>query len=300
MGTSSPYGGHKDHNPLLPHDYDDSSGPYPPPQKDAPPPAPDKSDAPREPQKEDESSKDEHGNQEKVKKDEKLKNPTKPETSWRKVKSAFSKHLNGKGHSSVRKVMQSYGRASGTTKGLILSSKAGITAGNALVQFVVNNIRGTDDISNRIRNIFASGKELKIVLSQLSDVLSPSPDDKESAIARDAITSTMCHLYDYIDKNKLDISILQNMDVALQSQTISRYILEYIWGKMLNDLQSRIEEKLFSPNKAMEIEKEFREYIQNVVDVEIRKTQRNGPNANQIDIIRIFNNCYEVLFDENT
>jgi type I site-specific restriction-modification system R (restriction) subunit len=90
------------------------------------------------------------------------------------------------------------------------------------------------------------------------------------------------------------------MDVALQSQTISRYILEYIWGKMLNDLQSRIEEKLFSLNKAMEIEKEFREYIQNVVDVEMRKAQGNDLNANQIDIMRIFNNCYEVLFDENT
>jgi hypothetical protein len=302
MGTSSPYGGHKDHNPLLPHDYGDPSLPL---SKDVPPPASEKSDDPKEPQKEEKSSKDDHANQEEAKKDDKASInkkpvcPTKPGMSWRQAKSAFSKHINGRGYSDVRKVVQSYGRASGSVKGLLSSSKAGIAAGNALVQFVTNNIRGTDDISNRIRNIFNSGDEIKIVLSQLANVLSPSPDDKEAAIARDAVTSTMCYLYDYIDKNELDISILQNMDVALQGQTISRYTLEYIWGKMLNDLQSRIEEKSSGPNEAIKIEREFREYIKNVVDVEIRKTQGNGIGSNRIDVKLIFNNCYEVLVDGN-
>jgi hypothetical protein len=189
MGTSSPYGGHKDHNPLLPRDYGDDGEPYPSPHKDVPPPTPDKPDDPRDPQKEEKSSKDDHNNHDKPGKDDKTSineapgYSTKPETSWRNAKSAFSKHINGRGYSNVRKVMQSYGRASGLAKGLILSSKSGIAAGNALAQFVTNNIRGTDDISNRIRNIFSSGSEIKIILSQLANVLSPSPDDKESAIA---------------------------------------------------------------------------------------------------------------------
>jgi hypothetical protein len=89
------------------------------------------------------------------------------------------------------------------------------------------------------------------------------------------------------------------MDVDLQNHILSVYITEYIWGRMLNDLQSRIEEKVFNQNKVKEIEYEFRDYIKNRVDVEIRKTQGNNPNIHQINLIQIYENCCEILFYEN-
>jgi type IV secretory pathway VirB10-like protein len=202
MGTSSPYGGHKDHNPLLPRDYINGDGPFPPPQDDAPPPVSDKPDNPKDPPEEQKTSNDKDNKndppqEDKAKKTENNKKPLKRETSWREAKSSFSRHINGSSHKNIQKTMRAYGQAYGSTKGLIVSSKAGIAAGNALAQFITNNINRSDDLSNRIRNIFNSGHELKTVLSQLANALSPSPDDKESSIAREAITSTMCHLYEY-------------------------------------------------------------------------------------------------------
>jgi uncharacterized protein YaaW (UPF0174 family) len=89
------------------------------------------------------------------------------------------------------------------------------------------------------------------------------------------------------------------MDVSLRGQTLSVYLVEYIWGKILNDMQNRIEERIHDQNKVMEIENEFREYIKNTVDVEVRKTQENIQGVTQINVTQIFNDCYEVLFDEN-
>jgi hypothetical protein len=292
MGTSGPYGGHKDRNPLLPRDYIDRDGLFPSHEGDESSP-PDESDEQKESHEDQNTPKDKD---EKINKSDKTRNPLKRETPWRDAKTSFSRHINGTGNNNIGKTMQAYGRAAGSTKGLIFSSKGGILAGNALAQFLSNNFQGSDNLSKRIRDIFSSGNDTKTTLSLLADALSPSPDDKESSVARDAITNTICYLYEYIDTNKLDISILQNMDIDLQNHTLSIYITEYIWGKMLNDLQSRIEEKILSQNRIIEIETEYRDYIKNKVDVEIRKNLVNVQNLHLINIPQIYENCCEVLF----
>ena len=301
MGTSGSYGGHKDRNPLLPRDYIDRGGLFPSHGDDDSSP-PDESDEQKDSHEDQNTPKDNDDKKHQPKEDDKIKkpdkniNPLKRETPWRDAKTAFSKYINGTGNNNIRKTMQAYGRASGSTKELILSSKGGVFAGNALAQFLSNNFQGSDNLSKRIRDIFSSGNDTKTTLSLLADALSPSPDDKESSIARDAITNTICYLYEYIDTNKLDISILQNMDIDLQNHTLSIYITEYIWGKMLNDLQSRIEEKILSQNRVIEIETEYKDYIKNKVDVEIRKNLVNVQNLHLINIPQIYENCCEVLF----
>ena len=69
---------------------------------------------------------------------------------------------------------------------------------------------------------------------------------------------------------------------------------------MLNEFQSRIEEKIFEQNRANEVECEFREYIKNKVDVEIRKTRNVDNNHNKINVVRIYKSCCEVLFYEKS
>jgi outer membrane biosynthesis protein TonB len=126
MGTSSPYGGRKDRNPLLPHDYDDSL--FPSPGGDMPPPSPEKSNGPKEPPKEQKPPKDDDNKKQpeeddKSKNVEKVNNPLKHETPWKNAKTSFSKNINGSSNNGISKTMQAYGRAFGSTKAIIYSSK---------------------------------------------------------------------------------------------------------------------------------------------------------------------------------
>jgi hypothetical protein len=304
MGTSSSYGGRKDRNPLIPRDFIDRDELFVSPEDGVSLPVPDKSKNPEYPSDEQKTSKDDDSKKsqkkdDKEKKNENVINPIKHKTPWKDAKTSFSNYVKGSNNKNIKKTMQAYGRASGSSKSIIISSKGGIATGNALVQFVTNNIHGSDDLSRRIREIYDSNHDTKTTLSLLANTLSPSPNNKESSVAREAITHTLCYLYEYIDVNKLDISTLQNIDVDLQNHILSVYITEYIWGRMLNDLQSRIEEKIFNQNRVKEIENEFRDYIKNRVEVEIRKTQGNNPNIHQINVTQLYENCCEILFYEN-
>ena len=303
MGTSSSYGGRKDHSRLIPHDYDNYNL-FPPSGGDMPPPVPDKQNNPKESlEKPDNSNDDEKKSSKKddvTKNIENVKNTIKHETPWKDAKTSFSRHIKGSNYKGINKTMHAYGRASGSTKIIITSSKGGIHAGNALGQLLTNNVQGSDDLSKRIRDIFSSKSDIKTTFSLLANALSPSPDDKESSVARDAVTNAMCHLYEYIEKNNLDISIVQKMDYNLQNYTLGIFLTEYIWGRMLNEFQSRIEEKIFEQNRANKVECEFREYIKNKVDVEIRKTRDADNNLNKINVVRIYKSCCEVLFYEKS
>lgn len=270
MGTSSIYGGHKDTSPLLPDDYDnngdENANPDAPPEDiDTPSPPPSQN--------------------------EPIPSNEKP---WQAVKTAMSRSITGRS-SNIREVMRKYGRAGGASKGLIRSSRAGIATGNRLAHFLTNGLAGASALSQQIRDIFQTEGDLRIALSRLADVLSPSPDDKESAVARDAVVNALCELYEYVDANKLDISSIENFSIPLQDQILAAYISEYIWGKMLNDLQICFEKNATNPQQAADMEKEYRAYIRSVVDVEVRKTSNSDTSRNALNLKGLFRNCYEVL-----
>lgn len=300
MGTSSSYGGRKDRNPLIPRDYAGGDNLFPTPGGDMPSPAPDNSNDPGEPDIPKDEDKKSPKKDDSSKNAEKAKTPIKYETPWKDAKTSFSKHITGSNNKGLDKTMHVYGRASGSAKVIISTSKGGIHAGNALAQFLSNNVHGSDSLSKRISEIFSSKNDIKTTFSLLANTLSPTPDDKESSVARDAITNAMCYLYEYIDNNNLDISIFQNMDFDLQNYTFAIYLTEYIWGRMLNEFQSRMEEKVFDQKKANEVEREFRDYIKNKVDVEIRKIRGAGNNSHQINVTQIYKNCCEVIFYEKS
>lgn len=263
MGTSSPYGGHKDSNPLLPPDYDG-----------------------------DDAASGQDGKQPEV--------PDQPtpqrDTPWRNVKTATSNYITGRssnGTSGVNHIMRSYGRASGGTAGMMRSSGSGISAGHALGQFISSNPEGSE--YGRINAILQSEPDIRTALSKIADIISPVPEGKEDAVAREAIVNTLCQLYDYMDANKLEITDLSNLDASIQEQLFTTYVSEYIWGRMLNDLQVCFEKKAQTPERAAEVEKDFKDYIYAKVSVEVHKSSGNTAGNARFDVEKIFRDCYEVL-----
>jgi len=263
MGTSSPYGGHKDSKPLLPPDYDG-----------------------------DDAAPSQDGTQPEV--------PEKPipqrDTPWKNVKTATSNYVTGRssnGTSGVNHIMRSYGRASGGTVGMMRSSGSGISAGHALYQFISSNPEGSE--YRRINAILQSEPDIRTALSKIADIISPVPEGKEDAVAREAIVNTLCQLYDYMDANKLEVTDLRHLDTSIQEQLFTTYVSEYIWGRMLNDLQVCFEKKAQTPERAAEVEKDFKDYIYTKVSVEVHKSWDNTAGNARFDVEKLFRNCYEVL-----
>jgi hypothetical protein len=265
MGTSSSYGGRKDSSPLLPPDYngDDTA-----PDKDETSP-----DIPQQP----------------------IPHKDKP---WQNVKTATSYYITGhssRGEGSVNHIIRSYGRASGGAVGMMRSSSAGLRAGHSLSQFLSSNYSSKDSVYERINNILQSEHDVKTALSKIADIISPVPEGKEDAVARDAIINTLCQLYDYLDANNLDITDLNNLDTSIQEQLFTTYVSEYIWGRMLNDLQICFEKNAETPERATEVEKDFKDYIYAKVSVEVHKGSGSAQANVSFDVDKIFHDCYEVL-----
>ena len=80
---------------------------------------------------------------------------------------------------------------------------------------------------------------------------------------------------------------------------ICKYVSSYIWGRMLNDLESRFEQYSSDPNKSIEIECEFKDYIKSTVDVTYNELKVNINSFNEGNIHEIINSlyfeCYDVL-----
>ncbi len=274
MGTSSPYGGHKDSNPLLPPDYDGDGlpgGDDIPDNGEMPP-----GNLPDGPQP-----------------------PIPPQgTSWQYAKTSMSQYITGRtpsGRDGVKHVVKSYGQAAGRTAGMMRTSSSGIQVGYVLAQFLSNRYSETETVFARINAILQSETDIKTALSKIADAISPVPEGKEDAVARDSVTNTLCQLYEYMEDNNLDVSNLNDLDSALQEQLLTTYVSEYIWGRMLNDLQTCFEKYADTPRRAAEVEKEFKDYIYAKVSVEVYKCAQNSQANAGFNVEKMFHDCYAGL-----
>lgn len=268
MGTSSIYGGHKDNRGLLPDDY-----------------IPNTTD-----QKE--------GDESQILPDDANEPPI--GTPWKSAKIALSKYINGSANS-VSSVARQYGRACGGSSGLMRTSSSGITVGKRLSHFLGNASGSGLSSAFREYDIDLSNEDVYTALSKLADAISPAPNSNEDGIARNAVIASLATLFDMIETTGQDFDTLNNMDSAMQEIVITSYVSEYIWGRMMNDLEKSFLKYGDDSARAQFVEKEFKDYIHNIVEVkvnEITRSQTNGTvNIHPNVVEKLFRDCYEVLFD---
>jgi hypothetical protein len=267
MGTSSIYDGPKDKNPLLPDDFDDSL-----PNDEIP----------------------NDDNEDEKQENDAVETP-KP---WQAVKTAMSKHINGNGGSnSAKHIAKGYVKASGGSSSLARNSRAGISSTVSLGN-ILSSIRREGIINTlELLNIQYAGKNVREILSELVNIISFNSNTKEDVIAKKATISALSDIYEYIEKNGMDITCLSSMDQEMIDKILCSYIGAYIWGRMLNDLQSRFEKYSNDAQKTIEIEKEFKLYIDNTVKVEYRKCNLKDASFRSKDVNEIITNLYRQCYN---
>lgn len=281
MGTSSIYEGPKDKNPLLPDDYNEELV---------------DDDQNLRKDNDDQITKEENDNQENDESNENDIINDEDSKPWQAVKTAMSKHINGNGGSNgVKNITRGYIKASGGSSALINSSISGIRSTinlrNILSSFQQNGVANTLEQLN----IKYTGKNVKVILSELVNIISFKSNTKEDIVAKKATINALADIYEYIEKNDMDITCLESISQEMMDKVLCSYIGAYIWGRMLNDLQSRFEKYSNDAKKTIELEKEFKLYINNSVKMELRKGNIDGSFQNQ-NIDEVITNLYSLCF----
>ena len=88
-----------------------------------------------------------------------------------------------------------------------------------------------------------------------------SSDSKEDSVARIAAVNAMSKMYEYVEKNNMEIQSLNKVNNELIEQVLSTYVECYIWGRILNDLQYCLEKYSDDIDRTIEVEQEMKDYV---------------------------------------
>ncbi len=209
--------------------------------------------------------------------------PVKPVT-WKTVKTNMSKFVTSNGtHGSPAHIIRQAIKANGGSYRMTLNSLSGIHAASNLGTFFAG-IR-EQGISKTLLEfgIEYVGKSVGEIFSRLVSVIASTSTLKNDIIALEASQAALSNIYDYIAKNDLDFSCLDHMPVGIMDTAMKLFLTELIWASIMKDLQCRIEKYMNDTNTACQREKELKDTIGAVVDVEYNShgslIQRNVQEA---------------------
>ena len=276
MGTSSMYGGYSNggsqNNPLIPPDFEDNE------QEDT---------------KNPESQNSENEDPEQDVEDDSTKQQEGQTVEWSNAKNFMSKIASGKSMNvkgAVSRYVKAYGGAKSASKNAVGGIKTTINLGNFVKSISEQGLKETLDAYK----INYQDKSTKEILSELVNILAPSPNTKEDAISRKALILTMEVLYELIEKENLEIEAIENLDVNI---IIPTYIEVYIYQKLINDLGSRIESNSKSAADAVALEKDIKEYIHSKIEIVFKGKEIKDYKFSTKEILSLYNQCYTVIED---
>lgn len=276
MGTSSMYGGPGGgpprENPLLPPDFNPEAPEQHQPEPDQDPQDDqnpnDGSDAPERPET----------------------NPL-PQTTWQSAKTNMAKFASGSAGSaasSFSSYVKAYGGAKSASKSMPAGVRTTVSLGSFVNRVASSSFRETLDGYQ----IDYNGKSATEVLTQLINVLAPSPITREDSIARKALILTMEELYERIENS--DVNILE-LDAEGLNFIVPCYVKFFINERLLNDLGSRVESANITPDRAIEIETELKEYIDSKVDVVFTEKDFSNTRFTTDEVESLYNQCYTAM-----
>jgi hypothetical protein len=258
MGTSSIYDGPMDNNPLLPDDIDELM------------------------------------NGEDQKDGEQIPESKKPK-HWQNAKNSMSKYASGTS-SNYKNAVKKYVQASGGSNKLAVNSAAGksslVRFGQALASFSEN---GVTETFRKLR-IETTGKDVEVLFSELINAISVESNTKDESIAKDATVEALMVIYEHLEENNLDIESLEKLDDTLFDTALCEFTTSYIWGKILSELEKSFEKNGSDALSTIDKEKDIKEYIRNVVDIEFSKSKIDSKMVNESNIQSKVNELFREIY----
>lgn len=279
MGTSSIYGGPKSSNPkdnpLLPNDFDFGEN----------------NDS------EEDNPQDENVSQSDENTDENNDKESKPidQVSWRDAKNYMSKLSSGT-YNNIGRAISNHIKAYGGSKAASKTAKAAVNTVIGLGSFT--NKVSSSDFKTVLEEykIDYENKSPREVLNELTNLIAPIPITKDDSIARKALIVTLEYIYEMFDEENIDYN---SIDENIINLMVPRFIENYIYERIINDLGSRIELNSGSPQEAINIETELKEHINAKVDIAFKGKDFTEINFNDSttknEVESLINQCYTLM-----
>ncbi|WP_417876097.1 Qat anti-phage system associated protein QatB [Winogradskyella sediminis] len=284
MGTSSIYGGppnsNPKDNPLLPNDFDfDENDKH-------------EEDATEEGNNEEDDNSQNEGDTEENNTEE--SDPPK-EVSWRDAKNYMAKLASGT-YKDKRRAVSNHIKAYGGAKAASKTAKSGVGTVIGLGNFANKVNSSSFRTTLEEYNIDYKDKSPREVLNELTNLIAPVPITKDDSIARKALILTLEYIYEMLDEENMDYD---SIDKNAFNLMIPKFIENYIYERIINDLGSRIELNSDTPQEAMSLETELKEYINAKVEIAFKGKDFSKINFNdattQNKVESLINQCYTLM-----
>jgi len=217
---------------------------------------------------------------------------------WQAAKTAMSKFIN-ESHSNRGRVLRSYTKALGGSRNAASTATSGIKSAVNLGRLLSSiSSEGVENTFQRL-SIGYRGRGVEELFSTLINVLVPESNTKEDIIARKASVEALSQLYEFVEKNDMNIKALDTLDESLFDKVMSTFISSFIFERLLNDLESRFEKYAANVEIAIIKEQEVKEYVYQNTEVRLNEIDFKEINYNQSSVEDVLENiyqeCYEVL-----
>jgi hypothetical protein len=123
------------------------------------------------------------------------------------------------------------------------------------------------------------GRSADFFLVRLADTLAPSGALTEDAIAREAMDATLEDLYEQLDVEATGIAALERLTPAMMADAVVRYVINYIYGRVIQALTAHIHATATSAARIREVEHTARQYIEDAVRLDLDTSAFFGENG---------------------
>jgi hypothetical protein len=143
------------------------------------------------------------------------------------------------------------------------------------------------------------GQSVSALLAALARTLAPSGATVDDATAAVAYHETMAELIEKLDLDVDGITAFDRMDEELVRSTMESHVANVVTTRLLHVLSAELEHGAVSPERAVEVEREVRDYVASAVILEfgrqpITDLNWDSPAATRL-IERLFQQGYEIF-----
>ena len=219
---------------------------------------------------------------------------------WSSPKSTLSRIARGTSAPRYERVMGSYVRAAGGSRGATHAAAAGRRTAAGLGRFlsaVANS--GVAEAARALGIESFVGRSAQALLADLVDLLAPAGALLEEAAARRALIGTVDDLFREFDIENNGLAALDAMDRAAVERTMLRSVANYVHERWQQQLVVCIERGTVSEREANTMIGEVKDFIVQTVtfdfrDVDVLGIDWRGPQGRAL-VERVYRAAYSLL-----
>lgn len=127
-------------------------------------------------------------------------------------------------------------------------------------------------------------------------MISGKSNSKEDMAARGAANEAVAEMYEVITENDGDIESLRRIDELTFRKILEVFMSEYIFKRVMSDLQSRFEKYENNPKVAVQKEQELKDYVKVKVELRVREIRPETLDYSSKSISNEINNLFTICF----